>query len=220
MLAFLTRSPSRKKQNVLQGVTLTSLCLPGHLQRFWFSTFFLWHFLLSATGHADLALTELFNDIDTVGKGRFQGSWRGQVSVMVLLAPLTSCSSSCHLFIRQSTRKSDILYTHSVVAFGFALCLWVKEVWINGMIFIWLNWFGSLRPSRHPVWLSLSFQVSHQGGRKARLIAALHSKLHFKRKRGKSERWCHSSAWCECQWASGSTDTRSSSCRTSSNSML
>ena len=34
-------------------------------------------------------------------------------------------------------------------------------------------------------------------GRKARLNAALHSKLHFKRKRGESERWCRSSAGCE-----------------------
>jgi len=39
--------------------------------------------------------------------------------------------------------------------------------------------------------------VSHQVGRKARLNAALHSKLHFKRKRGKSQRWRRSSAGCE-----------------------
>jgi hypothetical protein len=39
--------------------------------------------------------------------------------------------------------------------------------------------------------------VSHQVGWKARLNAALHSKLHFKRKRGKSERWLRSSAGCE-----------------------
>ena len=29
----------------------------------------------------------------------------------------------CHLFSRQATRKSDILYTYSVVAFGLALSL-------------------------------------------------------------------------------------------------
>jgi hypothetical protein len=29
--------------------------------------------------------------------------------------------SLCHLFRRQATRKSDILYTYSVVAFGLAL---------------------------------------------------------------------------------------------------
>ncbi len=39
--------------------------------------------------------------------------------------------------------------------------------------------------------------MSHQVGRKARLHAALHSKLHFKRKRGESERWRRSSAGCE-----------------------
>ena len=39
--------------------------------------------------------------------------------------------------------------------------------------------------------------MSHQVGRKARLNATLHSKLHFKRKRGKSEHWRRSSAGCE-----------------------
>jgi hypothetical protein len=39
--------------------------------------------------------------------------------------------------------------------------------------------------------------VSHQVGRKDRLKAVLHSKLHFKRKHGKIERWLHSSAGCE-----------------------
>ena len=29
----------------------------------------------------------------------------------------------CHLFSRQATRKSDVLYTYSVVAFGLALWL-------------------------------------------------------------------------------------------------
>jgi len=51
---------------------------------------------------------------------------------------------------------------------------------MKGMIFIWLHHVGS-----------------HQGGRKARVNAALHSKLHLKRKRGKSERWRRSSAGCE-----------------------
>ena len=40
-------------------------------------------------------------------------------------------------------------------------------------------------------------QVSHQGGRKARLDAELNSRLHFKRKRGESERWRRRSAGCE-----------------------
>ncbi len=47
------------------------------------------------------------------------------------------------------------------------------------MIFIRLHRFGSSWPMWEPVWPSLSFQVSHQVGRKARLDAALHSKLHF-----------------------------------------
>ena len=32
---------------------------------------------------------------------------------------------------RPATRKSDILYTYSVVAFGLALRFWAKEVWMN-----------------------------------------------------------------------------------------
>ncbi len=39
--------------------------------------------------------------------------------------------------------------------------------------------------------------MSHQVGRKARLKAALHSKLHVKRNRGESECWRCSSAGCE-----------------------
>ncbi len=45
--------------------------------------------------------------------------------------------------------------------------------------------------------------MSHKVGRKARLnaalhlYAALHLKIHFKRKRRKSERWRRSSAGCE-----------------------
>jgi hypothetical protein len=39
--------------------------------------------------------------------------------------------------------------------------------------------------------------VSHQVCRKTLLTAALHSKLHFQRKDGESERWRRSSAGCE-----------------------
>jgi hypothetical protein len=44
---------------------------------------------------------------------------------------------------------------------------------------------------------SLSFQVSHQVGLKTHLNATLHSNLHFERKRGEIERWCHISAGYE-----------------------
>jgi hypothetical protein len=36
---------------------------------------------------------------------------------------LSSLLALCHLFSRQATRKGDILYTYSVVAFGLALWL-------------------------------------------------------------------------------------------------
>ena len=40
--------------------------------------------------------------------------------------------------------------------------------------------------------------MSHQVGRKARVNAAMHSKIHFKRKRGQGEHCCPSFAGCEC----------------------
>ena len=59
------------------------------------------------------------NGIGTVEGGRLRASWCDQVSGLLLFVLL----ALCHLFIRQSTRSSDILYTYSVVAFGLALSL-------------------------------------------------------------------------------------------------
>ena len=61
------------------------------------------------------------NTIGTVGQGRLRGSWCGQA---VLFCGHLSLLALCHLFSRQATtRKSDILYKYSMVAFGLALWL-------------------------------------------------------------------------------------------------
>jgi hypothetical protein len=48
---------------------------------------------------------------------------RGVVKPLVLLCRHLALLALSHLFCRQATRKSDILYTYSVVAFGLALWL-------------------------------------------------------------------------------------------------
>jgi hypothetical protein len=48
---------------------------------------------------------------------------RGVVKPPALFCRHLALLALCHLFSRQGTRKSDILYTHSVVAFGLALSL-------------------------------------------------------------------------------------------------
>ena len=62
-------------------------------------------------------MISVYNHIGAVGGGRLRASWRGQASRLLLEAPCTACSLY-HLFSRQATRNSDILYTYSVVAFG------------------------------------------------------------------------------------------------------
>jgi hypothetical protein len=102
------------------------------------------------------------------GKTGFE--FRGVVKPLALLVCRhLALLALCHLFSRQATTKSDMLYTYSVVAFGLALLLSAKQ----------------------------AFKCHIKFGQKARLKAALHSKLDFKRKRGKSERWRRSSAGCE-----------------------
>ena len=58
-------------------------------------------------------------DISTVGQGRLRGSWCGQASVVGNLHFLLF--ATC--LAKKATRKSDILYTYIVVAFGLALWL-------------------------------------------------------------------------------------------------
>ena len=82
-----------------------------------------------------------------------------------------------HLFSRQVTRNSDILYTSSVVAVGLELSLWANKVRINGMIFIWLHHFGSSRYRWEPVWLTFEhafkFISKRKCGKASAFVAAL-----------------------------------------------
>jgi hypothetical protein len=55
------------------------------------------------------------------GEGGFE--LRGVVMSLAFFCRHLALLALCHLFSRQATRKSDILYTHSVVAFGLALSL-------------------------------------------------------------------------------------------------
>jgi hypothetical protein len=60
------------------------------------------------------------------GKGGFE--LRGVVKPLALFCRHLAELALCHLFSRQATRKSDIVYTYSVVAFGLALWLRAKQV--------------------------------------------------------------------------------------------
>jgi hypothetical protein len=48
---------------------------------------------------------------------------RGAVKPLAFVCRYLALFALCHLFSRQATSKSDILYTHSAVAFGLALSL-------------------------------------------------------------------------------------------------
>ena len=66
--------------------------------------------------------TEPLQDVSALsGKGGFE--LRGVVKPLALFCRNLALLDLCHLFSRQATRKSDILYTYSVVAFGLALKL-------------------------------------------------------------------------------------------------
>jgi hypothetical protein len=60
------------------------------------------------------------------GKGGFE--LRGVVKPLALFCRHLPLLARCHLFSRQATRNSDILYTYSAGAFGLALSLSRKEV--------------------------------------------------------------------------------------------
>jgi hypothetical protein len=55
------------------------------------------------------------------GKGGFE--LRGVVKPLALFCRPLALLAVCHLFRRQTSRNSDILYAYIVVAFGLALCL-------------------------------------------------------------------------------------------------
>ncbi len=60
------------------------------------------------------------------GKGGFE--LRGVVRPLALFCRHLALFARCHLFSRQATRNSDILYTYSAGAFGLALSLSRKEL--------------------------------------------------------------------------------------------
>jgi hypothetical protein len=60
--------------------------------------------------------------------GKEGSELRGVVRPLVLFCRHLALLALCHLFSRQATRKSDILYTYSAVAFGLALSLSREEV--------------------------------------------------------------------------------------------
>jgi hypothetical protein len=71
--------------------------------------------------------TEPLQDVSALsGKGGFE--LRGVVKPLALFCRHLALLALCHLFSRQATRKSDILCTHTAVAFGLALSLWAKPV--------------------------------------------------------------------------------------------
>jgi hypothetical protein len=55
------------------------------------------------------------------GEGGFK--LRGVVKPLVFFCRHLALLALCHLFSRQATRKSDIVYTYRMVAFGLALSL-------------------------------------------------------------------------------------------------
>jgi len=55
------------------------------------------------------------------GEGGFER--RGMVKPLEFICRLLALLARCHLFSRQATRNSDMLYTYSAVAFGLALSL-------------------------------------------------------------------------------------------------
>jgi hypothetical protein len=55
------------------------------------------------------------------GDGGFE--LRGVVKLLAFICKHLALLALCHLFGRQAARKSDILWTYSVVVFGLALSL-------------------------------------------------------------------------------------------------
>jgi hypothetical protein len=66
---------------------------------------------------------------DQPGKGGFELC--GVVKPLAFVCRHLALLALCHVFSSQATRKSDILYTYSVVAFGLALSLQAQQVSIK-----------------------------------------------------------------------------------------
>ena len=68
-------------------------------------------------------LTSISTSVISALPGKGGSEIRGVVKPLTFFCRHLALLALCHLFSRQATRKSDILYTHSVVAFGLALSL-------------------------------------------------------------------------------------------------
>ena len=113
-----------------------------------------------------------------------------------MVKPLASFCGNPAMFRQRERATCCTLAALHPSVFSFHLCSLNKR---HDLYLIATLWVVATR--LEPFLLFLSFQVSHQVGRKARLNAVLHSKLQFQRKRGNSERWRRSSAGCECMQA-------------------
>jgi hypothetical protein len=72
---------------------------------------------------AQRSLTSISAEVTSAlsGKGGFE--LRGMAKPLAFFCRHLALLALCHLFSRQTTRKIDIMYTHSTVAFGLALSL-------------------------------------------------------------------------------------------------
>ena len=74
-------------------------------------------------GSAQRWLTSISSPMASALSGEGGFELLGVVKPLALFCRHLALLALCHLFSRQATRKSDILYTYSVVAFGLALLL-------------------------------------------------------------------------------------------------
>ncbi len=79
-------------------------------------------------GSAQRWLTSISNGMASKLSGKGGSELRGVVKPLVLFYWHCALLDRCHLFSRQATRNSDILYKYSAVAFGLALSLSQTEV--------------------------------------------------------------------------------------------
>ena len=70
---------------------------------------------------AQRSLTYISATMASALSGKEGCALRGEVKLLALFCRHLALLALCHLFGRQATRKSDILYTYIVVAFGLAL---------------------------------------------------------------------------------------------------
>jgi hypothetical protein len=84
--------------------------------------------LQECLGSAQRWLTSISKAMGSKLSGKGGSELRGAVKPLVLFYRHLALLARCHLFSRQATRNSDILYTYSAVAFGLALSLSRKEL--------------------------------------------------------------------------------------------